>query len=90
MYKVCNYCKKGFETPKYNKLFCSDECYKAAKRIKDRNRERIRTGIPLTSRVCPICNKAFDITGRATKYCSAECAKKGKALHRKKRREEAK
>ena len=61
---VCKHCGKTFHHVNKNKVYCSDECKKAAKK----------------HLICPICGKEFIQKAYAQKYCSEECHIKAKNM----------
>lgn len=61
---VCKRCGKVFHHVNKNKVYCSDECKKAAKK----------------HLICPICGKEFIQKAYAQKYCSEECHIKAKNM----------
>ena len=61
---VCKHCGKTFHHVNKNKVYCSDECKKAAKK----------------HLICPICGKEFIQNAPAQKYCCEECHIKAKNM----------
>jgi len=71
MEKVCEICGKAFETPTDKKKFCSIECTKKAKVL--RNRKYKQAKRKTVTKICPVCGKEFEPKTNSQKYCNPEC-----------------
>ena len=77
MEKVCEVCGKAFEKSLSNKKYCSVECAKKAKVV--RNRKYKQAKRQEQKKICLTCGKA----GSRQKYCSPECSRMAKNLQTK-------
>ena len=73
---VCKTCGKSLNGVKHRRTYCSDACYKAAKK-NDWQKEK---NLNKHSFTCPICGQMFRSSHKDRKYCSVEC--KGKGMRR--------
>lgn len=78
--RVCQFCNKEFELNENGARtkYCSEECYREAKKIK--NRENWRKNNPDwdkdINKVCEWCGKTYTVPARnahIARFCSDEC-----------------
>ncbi len=63
--RACAVCQASFETSKYNRIYCSQYCYKRAWYLKQ---------APRPDRSCERCGRPVDTTVRSDRrFCSAGC-----------------
>jgi len=67
----CRFCYKEFTPSDPRRRYCSDECYKGAKKEQNKKYHSSKTKM-LTSK-CILCGKEFTTPYPHKKYCSKEC-----------------
>lgn len=73
---ICNFCGKEFEQKIHSQKYCSQECYKNARAVREKEERKKRK----EKAICVICGKSFKRQGYE-KICSEECRKVSKKVH---------
>ena len=74
--KECKYCGNTFKSSSGNCRYCSEECIKAAKNQRSKDRRNYLTNRKRKD-TCAVCVSPITQTkGKPTKYCSAACKQK--------------
>jgi len=77
MEKICDYCRKTFDTKNSKQLFCSRSCSSFRK-----SENRIKKGRTYYSKICLSCDEEFKTLDKRQKFCSHSCAAKSNNARR--------
>lgn len=72
---ICQCCGKEFEQKAHSQKYCSQECYKTVRAIREKQKREERR----EKAICVICGKNFKRQG-CEKVCSEECRKVSKKV----------